>query len=118
MGRVEHEWQDTDYVLECFGKRVKGARSQYRDFIEKGVTMGKRPDLTSGGLVRSVGGWLNLLEMRKAKVFVKGDEEDLPLALRDCSPAFRRRAGRPPCGRNAAPLFVNSLLIFSKPPHI
>ena len=77
MGRVEHEWQDTDYVLECFGKRVTGARSKYRDFIEKGVAMGKRPDLTGGGLVRSVGGWLNLLEMRKAKMFVKGDERIL-----------------------------------------
>lgn len=77
MGRVEHEWQDTEYVLEWFGKRIKGARSKYRDFIEKGVTMGKRPDLTGGGLVRSVGGWLNLLEMRKAKVFVKGDERIL-----------------------------------------
>ncbi len=77
MGRVEHEWQDTDYVLEWFGKRVKGARSKYRDFIKEGVTMGKRPDLTGGGLVRSVGGWLNLLEMRRAKVFVKGDERIL-----------------------------------------
>jgi putative transposase len=77
MGRVDHEWQDTAYVLEWFGKRGKGARSQYRDFIEKGVTMGKRPDLTGGGLVRSVGGWLNLVEMRKAKVFVKGDERIL-----------------------------------------
>ena len=77
MGSVEHEWQDTEYVLECFGKRVTGARSKYRDFIKKGVTMGKRPDLTGGGLVRSVGGWLNLLEMRKAKVFVKGDERIL-----------------------------------------
>ncbi len=77
MGRVEHEWQDTDYVLECFGKRVTGARFKYRDFIEKGVAMGKRPDLTGGGLVRSIGGWLNLLEMRKAKVFVKGDERIL-----------------------------------------
>jgi putative transposase len=77
MGRVDHEWQDTAYVLEWFGKRGKGARSQYRDFIEKGVTMGKRPDLTGGGLVRSVGGWLNLVAMRKAKVFVKGDERIL-----------------------------------------
>ena len=39
--------------------------------------MGKRPDLTGGGLVRSVGGWLNLIEMRRAKVFVKGDERIL-----------------------------------------
>ena len=77
MGRVEHKWQDTDYLLKWFGKGLKGARFKYHDFIEKGVTMGKRPDLTGGGLVRSVGGWSNLLEMRKAKVFVKGDERIL-----------------------------------------
>ncbi len=28
-------------------------------------------------MVRSVGGWLNLVEMRRAKVFVKGDERIL-----------------------------------------
>ena len=39
--------------------------------------MVKRRDLTGGGLVRSVGGWLNLIEMRRAKVFVKGDERIL-----------------------------------------
>ncbi len=39
--------------------------------------MGKRPDLIGGGLVRSAGGWLNLIAMRRAKVFVKGDERIL-----------------------------------------
>jgi putative transposase len=77
MGRFENDWQDMDYVLEWFGKRVKSARSKYHDFIKEGVSMGKRPDLTGGGLVRSVGGWLNLIEMRRAKVFVKGDERIL-----------------------------------------
>jgi putative transposase len=77
MGRVEHKWQDTDYVLKWFGKGLKGARFNYHGFIEKCVTMGKRSDLTGGGLVRSVGGWSNLLDMRKAKVFVKGDERIL-----------------------------------------
>jgi putative transposase len=77
MGRVEHDWQDTDYVLEWFGKRVKSARSKYHDFIKEGFSMGKRPDLTGGGLVRSAGGWLNLVEMRRAKVFMKGDERIL-----------------------------------------
>ncbi len=77
MGRIENEWQDTDYVLKWFGKRLKVARSKYRDFIAKGIPMGKRPDLIGGGLIRSVGGWSNLLEMRKAKVFVKGDERIL-----------------------------------------
>ena len=77
MGRIENEWQDTDYVLGWFGKRAKSARSKYHDFIKEGISMGKRPDLTGGGLVRSIGGWLNLIEMRRAKVFVKGDERIL-----------------------------------------
>ena len=77
MGRVEHKWQDTDYLLKWFGKGLKGARFKYHGFIEKCVIMGKRSDLTGGGLVRSVGGWSNLLEMRKAKVFGKGDERIL-----------------------------------------
>jgi len=77
MGMVKNEWQDTEYVLGCFGKGIKQARSRYHDYIEEGVSMGKRPELTGGGLVRSVGGWLNLMEMRRAKVFVKGDERIL-----------------------------------------
>jgi putative transposase len=77
MGRIENEWQDTEYVLKWFGKRLKAARSRYRDFIEEGIPLGKRPDLIGGGLIRSVGGWSNLLEMRKARVFVKGDERIL-----------------------------------------
>lgn len=77
MGRVENDWQDVDYVLGWFGKRVKSARSKYHDFIKEGLSMGKRPDLTGGGLVRSAGRWLNPIEMRRAKVFVKGDERIL-----------------------------------------
>lgn len=77
MGMVKNEWQDTEYVLGWFGKGIKQARSRYHDFIKEGISMGKRPELTGGGLVRSVGGWLNLMEMRRAKVFVKGDERIL-----------------------------------------
>jgi len=77
MGMVKNEWQDTEYVLGWFGKGMKQGRSRYHDFMKEGVSMGKRPELTGGGLVRSVGGWLNLMEMRRAKVFVKGDERIL-----------------------------------------
>jgi len=77
MGMAKKEWQDTKYVLGWFGKGIKQGRSRYHDFMKEGVSMGKRPELTGGGLVRSVGGWLNLMEMRRAKVFVKGDERIL-----------------------------------------
>ena len=77
MGMVKNEWQDTEYVLGWFATGIKQARSRYHDFMKEGVSMGKRPELTGGGLIRSVGGWLNLMEMRRAKVFVKGDERIL-----------------------------------------
>ena len=71
FGMVKNEWQDTEYVLGWFGKGVKKARSRYHGFIKEGVSMGKRPELTGGGLVRSVSGWLNLMEMHRAEEFVK-----------------------------------------------
>ncbi len=98
MGMVKNEWQDTEYVLGWFGKGVKQARSRYHYFIKEGVSMGKRPELTGGGLVRSVGGWLNLMEMRRAKVFVKGDERILgegdfvEQILQESGEAFERKS--------------------------
>jgi putative transposase len=98
MGMVKNEWQDTEYVLGWFGKGTKQGRSRYHDFMKEGVSMGKRPELTGGGLVRSVGGWLNLMEMRRAKVFVKGDERILgegdfvEQMLRESGEAYERRA--------------------------
>jgi putative transposase len=77
MGKVERKWQDTEYVLGWFGEGIRQGRSNYHDFIKEGVSMGKRPELTGGGLVRSAGGWMNLMEMHRAKVFVKGDERIL-----------------------------------------
>ena len=98
MGIVKNEWQDTEYVLGWFGKGIKQARSRYHDFMKEGVSMGKRPELTGGGLVRSVGGWLNLMEMRRAKVFVKGDERILgegdfvEQILQESGEAFERKS--------------------------
>jgi putative transposase len=80
------------------GKGIRQARSKYHDFIKVGVSMGKRPELTGGGLVRSVGGWLNLMEMRRAKVFVKGDERILgegdfvEQILQEAGEAFERKS--------------------------
>jgi hypothetical protein len=77
---------------------VKQARSRYHDFIKEGVSMGKRPELTGGGLVRSVGGWSNLIEMLRAKVFVKRDERILGQGdfveqmLQESGEAFERKS--------------------------
>ncbi len=50
-------WQDTDYVLRLFSLKKKVAQKKYRDFVEKGISQGRRPELIGGGLIRSVGGW-------------------------------------------------------------
>lgn len=39
--------------------------------------MGRRPDLTGGGLLRSVGGWRELRSAREAGMFFESDERIL-----------------------------------------
>jgi hypothetical protein len=45
--------------------------------VEKGVANGKRPELTGGGLIRSVGGWAAAKALRRANALQKGDERIL-----------------------------------------
>jgi len=71
MGRCDRPWQDSSYVLSLFGRRIASARTLYREFVEKGITMGQRNDLTGGGLIRSSKGW------RPASELSKGDERIL-----------------------------------------
>ena len=56
MGKMKQEWQDTNSILSLFGQKPSSARRAYRSFMEKGIPLGKRPDLTGGGLIRSTGG--------------------------------------------------------------
>jgi putative transposase len=77
MGRVKHEWQDRDYVLSWFGDKEGPARRAYRQYVSSGVTEGRRPDLVGGGLIRSVGGWSEVLSLRRAKEQVLTDERIL-----------------------------------------
>lgn len=64
IGRAKNDWQERDYVLSQFSEtRGKAARA-YRRFVEEGVALGRRDDLVGGGLVRSLGGWSQVLSMR------------------------------------------------------
>ena len=69
MGRTSRSWQDTASVLAFCG-----SQSGYRAFIEKGISLGRRPELTGGGLVRSAGGWL---ELKKDGIRLQSDERIL-----------------------------------------
>jgi len=77
VGKLKNEWQDTQYILRLFDKKLSSARRRYKMFIKKGLSMGRRPDLVGGGLVRSYGGWSNLKAMRKSGLGIKGDERIL-----------------------------------------
>ena len=77
LGYLDNEWQDKDYVLRLFGAKERQARNAYVSFIVEGLDQGRRPDLTGGGLVRSVGGWTALKALRTEEIRVKGDERIL-----------------------------------------
>jgi len=77
MGKVKHKWQDRDYVLSWFGDKEVEARRRYRKHVEAGIDEGRRPDLVGGGLVRSLGGWSQVLSLRRENVAVLADERVL-----------------------------------------
>jgi REP element-mobilizing transposase RayT len=77
MGKVKREFQDTGYVLRLFGEKIPAARKAYRDYVEKGISQGRRPELVGGGLIRSAGGWSVVKAMRRAKDHMKSDERIL-----------------------------------------
>lgn len=56
---------------------MRVARHRYRDFVEKGMDQGRRPEFQGGGLVRSAGGKKVGLLGRKKGEREKGDERIL-----------------------------------------
>jgi REP element-mobilizing transposase RayT len=77
MGRQEAEWQDADTILKRFGRRRAKARKGYCKFLSKGIRLGRRPELTGGGLIRSLGGWDAVKAQRRQRAPIKGDERIL-----------------------------------------
>jgi putative transposase len=77
LGNWIRDWQDVDAVLGLFGKRSSSARKRYCAFVEKGIAMGRRSELTGGGLIRSAGGWKAFRSSHRSRVHLKGDERIL-----------------------------------------
>jgi len=77
MGRQPADWQDTATILNRFGRRRAKARRDYREFLSKGIELGRRPELTGGGLIRSLGGWDEVKAQRRQRATMKGDERIL-----------------------------------------
>jgi REP element-mobilizing transposase RayT len=70
MGKRVMKGQTTDEVLRYFGKDISAARRGYRNFIEDGVSHGKRSDLVGGGGVSGRDAPRPILDSR-----ILGDED-------------------------------------------
>jgi hypothetical protein len=77
MGIISREWQDVDTILSHFGKRRNQARRSYEEFMREGVSQGRRPELVGGGLLRSLGGWSQVLSVRRKGIKLSSDERIL-----------------------------------------
>jgi putative transposase len=77
MGKEHRPWQDRDAILFRFGTTERKAKELYRRFVEEGIAMGKRPELTGGGLLRSQGGWANVVSMRRRRESEAADDRIL-----------------------------------------
>jgi REP element-mobilizing transposase RayT len=65
IGKADHPWMDIDTALSEFGDKRKKAILEYRRFIREGIREGRNPELTGGGLIRSQGGWSQVMAMRR-----------------------------------------------------
>jgi putative transposase len=75
--REKNKWMDVEHVLAGFGETRRQAIREYRRFMTEGLTMGKQPELTGGGLIRSLGGWSQVLSQRRKRRREEADERIL-----------------------------------------
>ncbi len=77
MDRVKRDWQETGTILTNFGKKKKLARQKYEEFVREGMSRGRRPELVGGGLIRSLGGWAEVLSVRRKGMKASSDQRIL-----------------------------------------
>jgi putative transposase len=77
VGSVERDWQDSAYVLSMFANNRGAARRLYRQFVAAEATRGRKPHLVGGGLVRSLGGWSEVLALRHRRERTASDQRIL-----------------------------------------
>ncbi|NTU92598.1 MAG: hypothetical protein HGA56_01120 [Chlorobiaceae bacterium] len=65
LGSIRNVWQAREYVLGYFGDRETSAIEAYRAHIVSVSGRGRQPELTGGGLVRSMGGWSEVKSIRQ-----------------------------------------------------
>jgi REP element-mobilizing transposase RayT len=77
IGKAIHPWMDVHHVLSEFGTTSSKAVKEYRLFMQEGLGQGRLPELTGGGLIRSKGGWSQVLSARRSGSKEEYDERIL-----------------------------------------
>jgi putative transposase len=77
IGKAKHQWTDAEYVISQFGSTRRKGLAEYRKFVREGVGQGRQPELTGGGLLRSLGGWSQVIARRRSGNKEEGDERIL-----------------------------------------
>lgn len=73
MKREARDWFDREYVLHHFGTSESPAIGAYLEFLGDEVKEDREDELSGGGLIRSQGGWSNVLSMRRQGLVEIGD---------------------------------------------
>jgi putative transposase len=61
IGKAGNGWQERGMVLGQLGSQESEAIERYKAYMEEGKGQGRRPELVGGGLIRSMGGWSQVL---------------------------------------------------------
>jgi len=77
IGKDEYPWMGRAYILGQFARTKKKAIRAYQLFVQDGLGEGRRPELTGGGLIRSQGGWSQVLALRSKGEKDSSDERVL-----------------------------------------
>ncbi|MCW8798524.1 MAG: transposase [Prosthecochloris sp.] len=77
MKNIRQEWQDRAAVLRYFGDEDSACRHEYRTFVSSESGLGRQPELTGGGLIRSNGGWSEVKSLRRRGEKAFSDERIL-----------------------------------------
>jgi REP element-mobilizing transposase RayT len=77
LGKEQYPWMDIKTVLAQFSRTKSKAVREYRLFINEGKDQGHDPQFSGGGLIRSLGGWSNVLSKRRKGMKEETDERIL-----------------------------------------
>jgi len=64
IGKAKTPWMDVDYILAQFGSTRRKALHEYRKFMNEEIGKDQLKELQGGGLIRSHGGWSQVMAMR------------------------------------------------------